>query len=234
MQNAKTTTALVTTAAAGAAMAAPHQVIDQSDLLSMIGTIDKNDLIVTIKHARKSELTGKINIAVGQLAELEGSVTALQQQFNEIGPDMVDGIDITAEQKAAEALNAAGFGKLKAYAKFESRDDKARRYDFEVFICEKGDEDNRSYSYNHKHSKYVHKPFTAEAKTLIRKIAAAKVQVQKKQAELMAYKSEMARMDDLGEAAHAELVQMVADKMKGGRQVLNRLLGVRAAEAVAG
>lgn len=231
MQNAKTTTALATNVLPGAALAASQRVIAPTDLLSMIGNIDKADLIVTIKHARKADLTAQINIAVGELAELEGAVTAHQSQFEAIGPDMVEAIDITDAKKAGEALKAAGFGNLKAFVKFDGRDDKARRYNFEVYLSERSDEVGGRYQ-SHTHSKYVHKPFTAEGKTLIRQMAAAKVQVEKKQAQLMALKSEMARMDDLGEAAHAELVQMVADKMPGGREVLNRLLNVRAAEAV--
>ena len=208
---------------------APHQAMAvrsglPNDLFEMLGPVNKDDLIVIVKQARKADLTQKINVAVAKLAELEGHVTSLTQEFEAIGPDMAESINISEAEAAAKALRDAGFGKFKAAIKYGGRDDKARRYNFEVVIT---DRDDSSQWASDKHTKYVNKPFPAKAKTLVRQMALAKIKVRKQNTVLVALKDEATRLNDLAEATHAELATMIAQQTKQGRQVLERLLAIR-------
>jgi len=207
---------------------APHQAMAvrsglPNDLFEMLGPVNKDDLIVIVKQARKADLTQKINVAVAKLAELEGHVTSLTQEFEAIGPDMAESINISDAEAAAKALRDAGFGKFKAAIKYGGRDDKARRYNFEVVITDRDDSSQWSY----KHTKCVNKPFPAKAKNLVRQMALAKIKVRKQNTVLVALKDEATRLNDLAEATHAELATMIAQQTKQGRQVLERLLAIR-------
>ena len=212
--------AMVLAAPQSAALTTPNG--EPKDIYDMLGPINKDDLIVIVKQAKKTELDAAITVSVGKLGKLEAAIAAANAQLATIGPQLCAAIDLSKYEAAAKALKAAGLGAYKVAVAFKGRDEKARRYDYEVTI-------KQSSSYSAEHSKTVSKPLTAETKKLHKTLAALKASVTKQNAELMGLKNDISRLDDLAEAAHAELATMIARRTNSGRDILNRLLALKQA-----
>jgi hypothetical protein len=205
---------------------APHTA--PTDIMGMLGVVNREDLLAILKQAKREELTEKKNAINGRLQAAQKEQAALQQTLDAIGPARQKDISLVAYQDAAKELTHLGFGKLTVAITFTGRVDDEKHYAYQITIK---DPSAPTYSQD-KLEKSIVLPFDQDTKRLFREIANATRNVEEIQQELLAVKKDFANIPELVEAARAELARVMVGNVKGGEDLLNRLFKKRAVVSV--
>jgi hypothetical protein len=198
-------------------------------LASVTANVEKDDLVAIEVYGRRTRLTADRQDAQREMDQLNAKARDLKREFDEIGPSLVSTIDTKLDQKVADALKDAGYGKFVVNVELSNVGTAESKYDFTVKIQPEGDKSG----YSEKHDRHVKLPFPAEAKKIIKQQATVADDIQECQTQLLRLKQDLSdsAMNSYREGVRAELAKFALLQQEGGQEVLEAMTHTKALPA---
>jgi len=134
-----------------------------------------------------------------------------------------------AATRAAKALTEAGFGKYKTSIECTTADAKEQQYTLELKVVDPDHGRGRSYSYKPTHELTLTKPFTAEAKKLLRETKALRKKIQGLQSQIVEVRKMLADLPALERKARATMAEhALRSSGADGQQLIEQMTNLKA------
>ncbi len=193
------------------------------NVMELMGNPDSSTMINFMRFARKSMLTKSKTEVSERLGGIHKARQLLLDTLAKIGPSRKDEIDMHLAREAAAAITEAGFGKYEAKLEYANRDDNKKVYTFTVTVIKSGTKDGAYQSVLLTTTTSI--TFDADTKKFLKQIAGLDKDIEAVETELLAVKSDFAKLDEWVEEKKAMIaVQQIAG-LSDGRAQLEKFLG---------